>query len=124
VRRWILWGALVVVAILFIVTYFIFDPSKSSLFPKCPFLVLTGYKCPGCGSQRAIHAILSGDIYTAWHFNAVLVIFLPIIIAYIVAEVMRKKWQRFYLGMNNPWVILAILFVFIGWWIMRNIFGW
>ncbi len=59
--------------------YFTFDPSHSAWFPKCPFLVLTGYKCPGCGSQRAVHALLTGNLATAWHYNALLVVALPFI---------------------------------------------
>ena len=30
--------------------YFVFNPSKTALFPQCPFLLLTGFRCPGCGS--------------------------------------------------------------------------
>ena len=58
--------AISIMAILTIV-YLIFDPAKSAWFPRCPFLVLTGLKCPGCGSQRVIHSLLNGDIASAWH---------------------------------------------------------
>ena len=48
-----------------IAVYLIFDPTQSDLFPKCPFMMLTGLKCPGCGSQRVIHALLNGDVAAA-----------------------------------------------------------
>ena len=31
----------------------LFDPSVSAFFPKCPFLLLTGLQCPGCGKWYA-----------------------------------------------------------------------
>lgn len=42
--------------------YFIFDPAVTRWAPKCMFRVLTGYDCPGCGSQRALHALLHADM--------------------------------------------------------------
>ncbi|MDE7397749.1 MAG: DUF2752 domain-containing protein, partial [Muribaculum sp.] len=39
------------------VIYAVFDPTLP-WFPKCLFRQLTGLECPGCGSQRAIHALL------------------------------------------------------------------
>jgi hypothetical protein len=35
---------------------------QNHLIP-CPFKKLTGIDCPGCGMQRAIIALLKGDIY-------------------------------------------------------------
>ena len=43
--------------------YYKFNPSDIAIFPKCPFLLLTGLKCPGCGSQRAIHSLLHFSIF-------------------------------------------------------------
>ena len=49
--------------------YYWFDPSEIELFPKCPFYMLTGLKCPGCGSQRAIHSLLHLDFIGAIRYN-------------------------------------------------------
>ena len=47
---------------LFVVSVLLFfDPEKSSFFPKCPLYAFTGFKCPVCGAQRALHAALHGD---------------------------------------------------------------
>ena len=37
------------------VVYVALDPATCAVFPRCPFYVLTGLKCPGCGSQLALH---------------------------------------------------------------------
>ena len=104
--------------------YFFYDPSQpGTWFPRCIFLTLTGYKCAGCGSQRAIHALLHGDVLTALHYNAALLVALPLVAAYGIAEWKREAWPRTYLAINNRWVVIAILVVLIAWWIGRNIAG-
>lgn len=45
------------------------NPGTSGLFPPCPFLWLTGWYCPGCGSLRALHQLLHGNLVAAFAFN-------------------------------------------------------
>ena len=104
--------------------YFSFDPASTGLFPKCMFLQFTGYKCPGCGSQRAVHAMLNGDFATAWRMNAMLVASLPVIAVLLVAELARTRNNAFYRRINSRVVISACTAGILGWWIMRNIIGW
>jgi len=54
-----------------------FDPATSGIFPPCPVHYLTGWYCPGCGSLRAIHQLLHGDLRAAWALNPLTVILLP-----------------------------------------------
>lgn len=101
--------------------YFYFDPTDSVFFPRCPFLVATGYQCPGCGSQRAIHALLHGDIVSAWHYNCILLVFAPLVAALIFAEFTRTRYPRFYSRINSAAVIWGSLVVLTLWWIFRNV---
>lgn len=87
------------------------------------FLQITGYKCPGCGSQRALHAMLNGDVAAAWHYNAMLVASLPLVVLLLAAEVLRKSNSEFYARVNSRWVIYTVGLLIAGWWILRNIFG-
>ena len=64
-RRWLIYGCAALLAVMAGVVYFTFDPAQEAYFPRCTFLTLTGYQCPGCGSQRALHALLHGDIVVA-----------------------------------------------------------
>jgi Protein of unknown function (DUF2752) len=69
----ILISVLAVLAVLFVI-----DPSQVHFFPACPFHQITGLDCPGCGSTRAVHALLHGQLVAALHFNAMLVVSLPL----------------------------------------------
>jgi hypothetical protein len=55
----------------------VFDPATSGVFPPCPLRYLTGLYCPGCGSLRALHALLQGDLRRAWAMNPLTVTVLP-----------------------------------------------
>lgn len=94
------------------------------MFPRCPFLMLTGLKCPGCGSQRAVHSLLHLDIGAAAGYNFMLVAAIPVIILLAYGELKRKSAPRLYSRINSPMFTWAVFAVVTAWWIMRNIAGW
>jgi uncharacterized protein DUF2752 len=55
----------------------VFDPATSGVFPPCPVRYLTGWYCPGCGSLRALHQLLHGNLRAAWALNPLTVVLLP-----------------------------------------------
>ncbi len=114
----LLMAGAVVLAILFL-----YDPSQGALFPKCPFLLLTGYKCPGCGSQRALHALLHGEVKASLGFNALLVLSLPYVITGFWLEWLGGKqgfpnFSRRFFGPGAAKIWLAIV---LAWWLLRNL---
>lgn len=62
------------------VLFFLLDPEKHIIFPRCVFYSLSGYYCPGCGSQRAIHSLLHLNLFGVVQNN---VLFLPAVFAII-----------------------------------------
>lgn len=56
------------------------DPTEASI-ATCPFRSLTALACPGCGTLRCLHALLSGDLGTALDLNALTVLVLPLLVA-------------------------------------------
>ena len=97
------------------------NPSEH-LFPKCLFHAATGLHCPGCGSQRAIHNLLRGNIAAALHFNLLVVVALPIVLVGYVRwtlSLYRSRWQ---ITWRAPaiwiWTFLAGILLFA---IFRNI---
>jgi hypothetical protein len=63
---------------------FAFEESLSSILPPCLFRTVFGVSCPGCGSTRALLALLHGDLAFALAFNAPLVAALPLAAAFAV----------------------------------------
>jgi len=123
-RRSLIIIAVIALLLVFGFIYYALDPSQSDLFPQCTFLSLTGYKCPGCGSQRAIHALLNGDILGAIRYNALLLIAIPWIILCLFAESRRTRNPQLYARLNAPLLIWLFLAIVLGWWLLRNIFNW
>lgn len=98
------------------------NPETEPIFPKCPFLVLTGYECPGCGTQRAIHQLLHLNIASALKYNAFMVFALPYVFMGIYMEHLggkkrNKRLFRILFGRYSAVVILVIIILF---WILRN----
>lgn len=116
----------VVIALLLVFgfIYFAVDPVSSSVFPRCTFLTLTGFKCPGCGSQRAIHALLHGDVAEAFKYNALLLVSIPWIALCLYAESQRVRNPQLYVRLNAPLLIWLFLAMVLIWWLLRNIFNW
>lgn len=55
------------------------DPNTHRL-ALCPLHEITGLWCPFCGSTRASHALLHGQLGTALHDNALFVVALPLLV--------------------------------------------
>lgn len=106
-----------------IVLYFFIDPAQSPFAPKCLFHEITGYDCPGCGSQRALHALLHGKFSRAWSFNPFIFIIIPVAVALGLIEAGRARFPRIYKKVYRPSTFILIIILIIGWTILRNIVG-
>lgn len=73
---------------------------------SCPIHALTGFYCPGCGSTRAVRAVLAGDMTRAFHNNALLVLS-PVILTVGLA-IEKYSQRRIWL-----YVFIATLFVLV-----------
>lgn len=113
----------IIIAALLFVLYGVFDPAQHP-FPKCPFYLVSGWKCPGCGSQRAIHQLIHLKVESAFEYNALLVLFIPVVSFLIVADAMKSKYPNIYLISRNPVLSWGILVIILLWWILRNLCGW
>jgi hypothetical protein len=110
--------AAAVAAVTFIATV---DPNEAGHYPTCPFLALTGWQCPGCGTLRMIHALAHGHLGTALSFNPLSFVSLPILcigwVRWTAALVAGRPVRR--LAKPTPiWALLGIVILF---WIGRNL---
>jgi hypothetical protein len=97
-----------------LILLYLFNPLTSGIFPPCPFHYLTGMHCPGCGSLRAVHKILHGDLAGALAMNPLLVLSLPL----FPVAVFRRSWL--YLS----WLPLTFLLIILLFGVLRNIPLW
>ncbi|HUR01778.1 MAG TPA: DUF2752 domain-containing protein [Nonomuraea sp.] len=96
------------------------DPEQPGHYPTCPFLSVTGWWCPGCGSLRAVHALAHGDVATAVDRNVLLVLTVPVFLVAWGAWLRRRLTGRPPRAVPVPalWLILATVGAF---WVLRNL---
>jgi len=101
---------------------FFFDPQQTLSFAPCPFHLLTGFYCPGCGSLRALHALLHGHVLVALDFNPLMVLALPFLAYPFVSLNLRALRGR---GLPHvfwpPWTIKLLFVLIVLFWIARNV---
>jgi hypothetical protein len=105
-------------------TLAVVDPNQPGHYPTCPFLALTGFYCPGCGSLRAIHDLAGGDVGGALARNPMAVLAVGgLLVAY--AAWARRLWRgepRSWLA--PPWLLYLMLGAIVAFWVLRNVPGW
>lgn len=67
------------------------DPHRSGSWGFCPWLVLTGTYCPGCGGLRAVNDLTRGDVAGALSSNLLVVSAIPLV-ALLWARSVRDRW--------------------------------
>lgn len=103
--------------------YYNYNPLSESFLLKCPFKLATGYDCPGCGSQRALHALLHGEFSQAFSFNPLFILAIPYVIVGVLFEWFGLKFQypktrKFLFGTTAIYILTVIIILFF---IFRNI---
>jgi len=91
------------------------SPFVPGSYPTCPFLLLTGLHCPGCGSLRALHELAHGNVSAAIGLNLVAVAVAPLLASWWL------RWaRRSWVGAVRPppahplagWILLASILMF------------
>lgn len=95
---------------------------RTGLVLPCPFRLITGLLCPGCGVTRLCLALLRGDLAGAWQADPALLLLLPALVLLAIrlsvryvreGEAMPQGWERVLV-----WVLLALL---LAWGVVRNL---
>lgn len=66
-----------------------YPPTQYSFYPRCPFHAAFGILCPGCGGTRAVAALLHGQWLEAWRDNALLMMLMPSLLAFVALSLAR-----------------------------------
>lgn len=101
-----------------------FDPNVAgSGFVSCLFHDLTGWYCPGCGTTRALHALVHGDLAGVVAMNPLLPllgVLLPALLLQAVGKPLPlpRVLQQGLLS-TKLWIGLIV-----GYWVLRNLPWW
>lgn len=98
------------------------DPNEPGNYPTCPWLLLTGTYCPGCGATRAVYALTHADLAGAAQMNALLVLMVPILVwAYLSWLYRSFRPKRRPAGPVHVFWLWALLLTFLAFWVVRNL---
>lgn len=88
----------------------------------CVFHRVTGLYCPGCGTFRALDALLHGQWLQAIRYNALLVILGPVLVILLVFELWRYlrnepiNYRRY-----DQIAAIILIIICLGYGIVRNL---
>lgn len=117
------WIFILIIIIFIGIFYKITNPYEVKFLPKCAFFTFTGYQCPGCGSQRALHDLLNFKILEALKENSLLVLSLPYIFfgAYLdLKKEKPQKLQKIQSKLYQDKALIVVFFIILFFWIFRN----
>jgi hypothetical protein len=110
------------VVLLGLVVIYFFKPGISPIYPPCPFHYITGLYCPGCGSLRATHALLHGEILAALDLNPLMVVSIPFLTyGFISLALYRIRGRGLPRLIKHPFWVWAILALIIVYTVLRNL---
>ena len=99
------------------------DPHQSGSWGVCPWLLLTGQYCPGCGGLRAVNDLTHGDLRAAASSNLLFVGSIPLLV-FLWVRWVSDRWQgvrrtvRTSRAFTYAGVFLAVAVTF---WVVRNL---
>jgi hypothetical protein len=99
------------------------NPESVSFMPRCLFHSLTGWDCPACGTQRALHQLLHLHLREGFAYNPFLVISMPYLSLLVLCQWFNidGKLDRLKRVCHHPVLVNIYLLLLIVWWIFRNI---
>jgi hypothetical protein len=59
-----------------------FPPEQYSFYPQCPIYRYLHIRCPGCGTTRALAALLHGHLTEALRLNPLTTLLMPVLAIY------------------------------------------
>lgn len=106
--------------------YYTYNPAGAGSyfpFPQCPSKKFLHLYCPGCGTQRAVHYLLHGNIWAAMRYNILLILLLPLSAVLVLQFVLRHffdiQWDIALFRKNGFLYALGIILVL--YMILRNV---
>ncbi len=90
--------------------------AATGFMPRCVFRELTGWKCPGCGSQTALMALLDGHPADAFRANPAI----PFYLLYLAA-ILQPLSPRLRDRLTTPAALYLLAASILLWTLLRNL---
>lgn len=101
-----------------------FPPEQYHFYPQCPIFRYLHVYCPGCGATRAAAALLHLRIAEALHYNALVVLLAPLLLAYFAMAYLRATRSEVFTWPRLPAVgLAALLAMSLAFGVARNFLG-
>ena len=114
---------LLIALIALIIIYYRVSPTSSVFFPKCAFLLLTGLKCPGCGTTRMCLSLLHGNVRAAVYYNKIVPFLLPPLAIIFVRQCYNYVFNgKFVFSKLEHWFFIISIVILLIYMVLRNIF--
>jgi hypothetical protein len=106
------------------VVLYLFPPEQYDFYPQCPVFRYLHVYCPGCGATRALAALLHGRIAEALHYNTLVVMLIPVLLAYFAAACWKSRGEEVFTWPRVPAKALtALLVMSAAFGVLRNFLG-
>ena len=101
---------------------YIRNPAVPGFFPPCPFLLLTGFYCPGCGALRTLHELMHFHFAHAFELNSL------VAISALPLGIYAARWLLAFSGLlamrarHLPKAAYySVLVILLAFWFLRNL---
>ena len=101
------------------------DPHQPGGYLYCPWLLLTGTYCPGCGGLRAVNDLTHGDLAAAASSNLLFVGAIPLLLV-LWTRWFADRWRGVHrVADQHRTVVWVSVFGFVAlvFWVVRNLPG-
>ena len=106
-----------------LVALYVGTPASENWPVKCLLYRFTGWQCPLCGSQRAIHEMLHGNVVEAWHYNPALWLALPYFGVWAVGSMMPGlEEHKIVRWVRQDRVLAVVAVALLLWGVVRNLY--
>ena len=103
---------------------YVFPPEQYHFYPQCPIFRYLHLYCPGCGATRAVAALLHLRVTEALHYNALVVLVAPLLIAYFAVAYWKAGKSEVFTWPRIPAMgLTALLVMSVAFGVLRNFLG-
>jgi hypothetical protein len=95
-----------------------FPPDRYSFYPRCPIFTYLHLQCPGCGTTRALAALLHGNLREALHYNPLTTALLPAALLYLAYVYLQRNKDPMQIPTPVTYALLTVAAIFT---VVRNL---